>query len=343
MTGSDARVGDLDERTVLAHILDRVGPSDALLGPGDDAAVLAAPGGRIVASVDTLVHGPDFRTAWTDGFSLGWKAAAVNLADIAAMGARPTSLLVALAMPPETTLGEVGAIADGLRAACAELAPGCAVDGGDLAVSDTLTVAVTALGVLEGNDPVTRSGARDGDVLAVSGRLGPAARGLALLFERFRDGEGRPVRPRTADLTADEAADLDAQLRPRPPIADGRRAADAGATAMMDLSDGPAADARRMAQASGLVIEFDRPALEAEARLLQAPAQVCQADPVWWVLQGGEEHGMLAAFPPNAVLPEGFRVVGRTRACRDGETPAAMLGEEVLRGAWDHFDPESVH
>ena len=98
-----------------------------------------------------------------------------------------------------------------------------------------------------------------------------------------------------------------------------------------------------MAQASGLVIEFDRPALEAEARLLQVPAQVCQADPVWWVLQGGEEHGMLAAFPPNAVLPEGFRVVGRTRACRDGETPAAMLGEEVLRGAWDHFDPESVH
>lgn len=321
MTGSDARVGDLDERTVLAHILDRVGPTDALLGPGDDAAVLAAPGGRIVASVDTLVHGPDFRTAWTDGFSLGWKAAAVNLADIAAMGARPTSLLVALAMPPETTLGEVGAIADGLRAACAELAPGCAVDGGDLAVSDTLTVAVTALGVLEGSGPVTRSGARDGDVLAVSGRLGPAARGLSLLFERFRDGEGRPIPPRTADLTADERGDLDAQLRPRPPIADGRRAAEAGATAMMDVSDGLLLDAARMARASSVTLDIDSAALGGD---------------VSTALTGGEDHALLATFPAGVRLPGSFAAIGRVR---DGAAPGVLVdGEEPRgRGGWDPY------
>ena len=79
-----------------------LGASGALVGPGDDAAVLVAPDGRVVATTDTLVHGPDFRLAWSSGFDLGWKAAAVNLADIAAMGARPTALLVALAMPNET-------------------------------------------------------------------------------------------------------------------------------------------------------------------------------------------------------------------------------------------------
>src|SRR5690606_1037800 len=153
-------------------ILSGLAPSAALVGPGDDAAVLAAPDGRVVASVDTLVHGPDFRLAWSAPYDLGWKAAAVNLADIAAMGARPTALLVALAMPNDTRLSLVEGIARGLRAACAELAPGCAVEGGDLTVSDTLTIAVTALGTLEGRDPVRRSGARPGDVVALAGGAG---------------------------------------------------------------------------------------------------------------------------------------------------------------------------
>ena len=125
---------------------------------------IAAPGGAVVATVDTLVHGPDFRLAWSSAFDLGWKAAAVNLADIAAMGARPTALLVALAMPDDTRASFVEGIADGLRAACEALAPGCAVEGGDLTVSDTLTIAVTALGTLDGAHAVLRSGARPGDV-----------------------------------------------------------------------------------------------------------------------------------------------------------------------------------
>src|SRR5690606_28565394 len=99
-------------------ILSRLAPSRALVGPGDDAAVLDLAGGPVVATVDTLVHGPDFRLAWSSGYDLGWKAAAVNLADIAAMGARPIALLVALAMPDDTRISFVESLADGLRAAC---------------------------------------------------------------------------------------------------------------------------------------------------------------------------------------------------------------------------------
>ncbi|WP_240658677.1 thiamine-phosphate kinase, partial [Microbacterium sp. CPCC 204701] len=184
---ADRTVGELSEGEILRRILERLGESAAPVGPGDDAAVLAAADGRVVATVDTLVHGPDFRLAWSTGFDLGYKAAAVNLADIAAMGATPTALLVALAMPDRTRMSFVTAIADGLRAACDELAPGCVVEGGDLTVSDTLTLAVTALGALAGRAPVLRSGARAGDVVAVAGQLGRAGRGLRVLFEQFTD------------------------------------------------------------------------------------------------------------------------------------------------------------
>ena len=129
---SDPAVGELSESAVLRRIMARLGASRAAVGPGDDAAVLAVPDGRVVATTDTLVHGPDFRLAWSSGSDLGWKAAAVNLADIAAMGARPVALLVALAMPDHTRLSFVEDLADGLRDACATLAPGCAVEGGDL-------------------------------------------------------------------------------------------------------------------------------------------------------------------------------------------------------------------
>ncbi|MDF2491681.1 MAG: thiamine-monophosphate kinase, partial [Microbacterium sp.] len=99
---SDPVVGDLSEGRILRRILSRFDASDAVVGPGDDAAVIALGGGPVVATVDTLVHGPDFRLAWTSGFDLGWKSAVVNLADVAAMGARPVALLVALAMPDDT-------------------------------------------------------------------------------------------------------------------------------------------------------------------------------------------------------------------------------------------------
>jgi thiamine-monophosphate kinase len=318
----DETVGRLGESAVLRRILDRLGTSAAEVGPGDDAAVLAVPGGRIVATTDTLVHGPDFRLAWTGGYDLGWKSAAVNLADVAAMGARPTALLVALTLPDATPVSFVDALADGLRAACSRLAPGCAVEGGDLAASDTLTVAVTALGVLEGA-PVLRSGARAGDVVALAGDAGVAAHGLQLLFDRFRDEAGSPT-PLTPDalerLTAHERTAVSRQLRPQPPIALGPAAAHAGATAMMDVSDGLVLDASRLAAASRVTLALDAAAF---AGLPHA-------------FTGGEDHALLATFPSADGLPTGFRRIGEVQDA--GEHPVLVDGRpHPGRGGWDPY------
>ncbi|WP_341934616.1 thiamine-phosphate kinase [Microbacterium sp. LWO14-1.2] len=315
----DPRLGDLSEGEILRAILARTAQaSHTLIGPGDDAAVVAAPSGSVVATTDTLVHGPDFRLAWSSGFDLGWKAAAVNLADVAAMGARPTALLVALAVPRDLRLSFVQRLADGFREACAALAPGCAVVGGDLTVSDVLTVAVTALGDLEGRAPITRSGARPGDTVAVAGELGHAAQGLQLLFGRFRDGE-TPVPVDVAVLGDGDRAALDAQLRPSPPIGLGPMAATAGATAMMDVSDGLALDARRMAAASGVTIRLSAAALG--------------DDPVR-ALAGGEDHALLAAFP-GAVLPPGFRRIGEVADRSDHDL--LVDGDPVDVSGWDPY------
>lgn len=321
----DPRLGDVSEGHVLQAILNRT-PAGAhtLIGPGDDAAVIATPSGSVVATTDTLVHGPDFRLAWSSGYDLGWKSAAVNLADIAAMGARPTALLVALAVPRDLRLSFVERLADGFRDACAALAPGCAVVGGDLTVSDVLTIAVTALGDLEGRTAVTRSGARAGDVVAIAGELGHAAHGLAVLFGRFRDGDV-PVPVDVSKLAAGESAALAAQLRPSPPIGLGAVAATAGATAMMDVSDGLALDARRMAAASDVTIALDRSALGGDPER---------------AIAGGEDHALLATFP-EGILPPGFRVIGTVRP--RGEEDLLCDGLPVDLSGWDPYrDWDSV-
>lgn len=319
----DPTLADLSEGEILRAILARTSrASHAIIGPGDDAAVIATPSGSVVATTDTLVHGPDFRLAWSSGYDLGWKAAAVNLADVAAMGARPTALLVALAVPRDLRLSFVEQLADGLREACAALAPGCAVVGGDLTVSDVLTVAVTALGDLESRPPVTRSGARVGDVVAVAGELGHAAHGLAVLFGRFRDGD-TPIAVDPSVLGRGESAALAAQLRPSPPIGLGPFAATAGATAMMDISDGLALDARRMAAASAVTIALDSAAL---------------GDSPQRALAGGEDHALLATFPPG-MLPSGFRIIGAVIPQGDhgllvDDAPADVSGWDPYRD-WD--------
>ncbi len=322
----ETTVGEVSEGRILRGILDRLPPSTAPVGPGDDAAVLAVPDGRVVATTDTLVHGPDFRLAWSSPFDLGFKAAAVNLADVAAMGARPIALLVALAMPDATPLSFVRAFADGLAAACAELAPDCAVEGGDLTVSDTLTIAVTALGSLDGREPVRRSGAEVGDGVYVIGELGEAARGLDVLFQRFTDADGAPVavtdEARAALASADAKA-LSRQLAPRPPLAEAVRAAASGATAMMDVSDGLALDAARMADASGVTIAIS------SATLGDDPARA---------LGGGEDHGFLVTFAPDAE-PFGRRIGsvverGADAVTVDGHAWTGRAGWDPYRD-WD--------
>jgi thiamine-monophosphate kinase len=312
-------LGELGEAAVLARIFPRLPDAAlALVGPGDDAAVMAAPDGRYVVTTDTMVHGPDFRLAWSTPHDLGWKAAATNLSDIAAMGAAPTALVVALAAPPDTPVTLLEGLADGLRDACTELAPGCGVIGGDLSVSATMVIAVTAFGDLQGRDAVLRSGARSGDVVAVSGNLGLAAEGLALLFEQGIDDEGVPDAERAHALRSEHAAAIAAQLTPRPPLADGIAAALAGATSMLDLSDGLAIDARRIADASGVAIDLI-------ASAIGSPA----------ALAGGEDHALLATFPPGTALPGGFRRIGEVRAGSGLTVDGRAYGE---RGGWDPYE-----
>lgn len=317
---AEATVGELGESAVLARILPRLAPGDAaLLGAGDDAAVVAAADGRFVVTTDLLVHGPDFRLAWSSPFELGWKAAATNLTDVAAMGARPTALVVAIAAPPTTPVSVLEDIAEGMRAGLAALAPGAGVVGGDLSASAVLTIAVTAFGDLEGRAPILRSGARVGDVLAHAGARGDAARGLALLFAEGVDAAGEPDPDRAAAVRARHPEPVRAQLAPAPPVSAGVAAAIAGATSMLDVSDGLARDARRVAEASGVSLDFDGAALGPDLRV---------------ALAGAEDHGLLATFPAGAQLPAPFEPIGRVVA-GDGE----VLVDGRVAGAegWDPY------
>ncbi len=312
----------IGESAVLTRIFPRLpAAAMALLGPGDDAAVVAAPDGRYVVTTDMMVHGPDFRLAWSTPNDLGYKAAISNLADVAAMGAVPTALVVAIAAPPDSPVSLLEGIADGFREACSSAAPGCGVVGGDLSVSETLTIVVTAFGDLEGRAPVLRSGARVGDVVAVAGALGAAARGLALLFSRATDAAGQPDADAAAMLRLTHPAEIAAQLRPSVSVSAGRAAAVGGATAMLDLSDGLAIDARRLAAASGIRIDFTAAALGPDAAL---------------ALAGGEDHSLLATFPGSTELPGGFRVIGRVEAGSgisvDGEAWTQPLGWDPYTG-----------
>jgi thiamine-monophosphate kinase len=315
MTATDT-LGLVGETATLARLFPRLPQAQsAILGPGDDAAVLAAPDGRFVVTTDMMIHGPDFRLAWSSAHDLGWKAAASNLADVAAMGAVPTGLVVALAAPATTLVTFLEEFADGLRDGCAAMAPGCGVVGGDLSVSDTLTIAVTAFGDLRVRPPVLRSGARVGDVVAVSGALGAASRGLRKLFDEAVAG-GQP-NAELASVLRRDSADVRAQLAPQPPIGDGIVASLAGATSMIDLSDGLALDARRVAAASGVAFDLS---LEG----------VGSRD----ALNGGEDHSLLATFPASVTLPGGFRAIGAVVAGTGVLVDGVAYDE---RGGWDPY------
>ncbi|MGY2076083.1 thiamine-phosphate kinase [Blastococcus sp. SYSU DS0828] len=289
---------------VISRVLARSGTAPAAdVGPGDDAAVLRTPDQRVVVTTDVLVEGRHFRRDWSSAEDVGHKAAAANLADVAAMGARTTALVVGLACPPDTPTSWLEGLATGLAEECA--GSGAAVVGGDTVASAPdsagIVVSVTALGDLGGRAPVLRSGARPGDVVALAGRLGWSAAGLAVLRRGF-----------TSPLAV-----VHAHRRPTPPYVSGPVAADAGATAMCDVSDGLLADAGHLAEASGVVMDLDRGAL-AEACLepvgpLQQVGSALGVDPLVWVLTGGEDHALVATFPRKVALPPGWTAIGVVR------------------------------
>jgi thiamine-monophosphate kinase len=312
-------VANAGEFGLIARITRRLpsGPA-TLLGPGDDAAVIAAPDRRVVASTDVLVDGRHFRRDWSSAEDVGHRAAAANLADIAAMGAVPTALLVALCAPPDLPTVWAEELADGLGAEAASA--GAAVVGGDLSASPTLTIAVTALGDLEGRSPVTRAGARPGDVVAVAGRLGHAAAGYTVLCRGFRT-------PKVL---------VDAHRRPEVRYAAGPEAAGLGATAMIDVSDGLLADLGHVATASGVGIDLRKDAFPLPAQMRDAAAAL-GVDPYTWLLAGGDDHALAATFPAGTELPEHWLAVGQV-----WESPAPEVtvdGRQFGDGAggWDHF------
>ena len=327
----------LGESEVLRRILARLGEARAArVGPGDDCAVLGFTGEAVVTT-DTMIEGPDFRLAWHSGYELGWKLAATNLSDIASMGARPVALTVALACPAETPIALLERAAAGPAGAGRALAPGGGGGGGARGRARVLAGAVAALGDLEGRPAVLRSGARPDDVLAYAGELGLAGSGLSLLFAESADGDLAHSRG-LAGIRERNPAALAAQLTPRPPIGLGTAAAGAGATAMMDVSDGLALDASRLARASRCRVLLD-------SSLLLAGFSRQAGEPVLLeaMLFGGEDHGLLAAFPPGATLPVGFERIGMMAGCEPEDPEPTSSARVLLDGAplgprgWDPF------
>ncbi|MEZ2389167.1 thiamine-phosphate kinase [bacterium RCC_150] len=335
MSSEQQTVAGLSEGELLARIFPRLNHSGSvLLGPGDDAAVVASPDGRALISIDTQTQDQDFRLVWnngyrTTGYDVGWKAAAQNLSDINAMGGTATSVVVSLTMPADTPVRWVEDFADGLTAGIIGLgAADCSVAGGDLGRGREIAVTVAVVGTMHGLPPVLRSGARSGDVLALAGTVGRAAAGLALLESAV------PVQ----DLTPVQRGLLDSQCRPEPPLAAGPRGAKAGATAMMDVSDGLLRDGGRLAKASGVVLELDSVALKALAAPLEQASALLDCDPMDWILGGGEDHGLLATFPAGVQLPSGFTAIGSVQAVAVGQQSGVRIaGIPADTVGWDHF------
>ncbi len=285
-------VSDLGEFGLIKRVTAGAPEVDStLIGPGDDAAVIATPDGRVVASTDLLVENRHFRRDWSTANDIGHKAAARNFADIAAMGAVPTALLVGLATPGSSDVEWIDDLVAGMREECGEV--GAAIVGGDVTAADVITLAVTALGDLQGRAPITLDGARPGDVVAVAGRLGWAAAGFAVLGRGFRS----PVQMVTA------------HRRPEPPYAEGPRAAALGATAMTDVSDGLVADLTNIADASGVRVDLRAELLDLPAKLREVGAAL-NVDPLVWVLTGGDDYALVATFPQGTDVPQPWRVIG---------------------------------
>ncbi|MBW3085789.1 Thiamine-monophosphate kinase [Austwickia sp. TVS 96-490-7B] len=325
-TDRPTRLRDLSEEELLSVIMPvmRYDDERMVVGPGDDAAVMGLSEGRVVITTDAMVRGVDWRDDWSSGIDVGRKVIAQNLGDVAAMGAVPAGVVVTLLADPDTTVEWVVDVSTGIAAAAA--AAGCPVLGGDLgcAGQGAVVVSVTALGDLQGRRAVLRSGARPGDVVAVSGSLGRSGAGLTLLTE----GVSSPLTGRWAGVAREL---IETHRAPVTPVHAGPCAAVAGARAMIDISDGLVRDAGRVAAASGVCLSLNSAALTTDVDLI---AGVLGVDTAWeMVLGGGEEHSLLAIFPAEVSLPGDFRCIGAVSPGAGVQLDGAPC---VMRG-WDHF------
>lgn len=316
---SESRAPTLGETGEFA-LLDRIAAQHSpathvLVGIGDDAAVLKASTESTLVCVDLLIEGRHFRRDWSSALEIGRRSAAASLADIAAMGGVATALVVGFAAPSDLPTHWALEFDAGLREEAALV--GAAIVGGDISVADSIMISVTALGGVA--KPVLRSGAKPGDRIAVAGRLGHAAAGLAILQRGFRAPK----------------ALVDAYRVPHPPYELGVLAGRAGATAMIDVSDGLIADARHIANASQVTMDIDRAMLPIDSVLTETAAAYTM-DPLEWVLTGGDDHALLATFPAKAKIPSGFTVIGAVTA--DQEPGVSLNGTRIsAQGGHEHF------
>lgn len=321
MSGSvEGTLQEVGEFGLIHRIAGDVSDSPhVLLGPGDDAAIVRAPDGRVVASVDVLVEGVHFRRDWSTPVDIGRKAAAASLADIVAMGAVPTALLVGFGAPGDLPAPWAVQCTAGMQSEAASL--DAVIVGGDVVAADRVVLSVTALGDLGGAAPVLRSGARPGDVVAVAGRLGWSAAGLAVLTRGFRSPK----------------ALVDAHRFPQPPYQAGLAAARSGATAMIDVSDGLVADARHLAEESGVLVRLQSATVVIDPQVASTAAAF-NVDPREWVMTGGEDHAFLATFAAGAEVPPEFIVVGVVAEVGSRGAGVEVDGHFIgTRGGHEHF------
>jgi thiamine-monophosphate kinase len=283
-----ADLGEFGLTRALADVFPQ--GQQVLVGPGDDAAVVTVPDGRVVVSTDLHVDTRHFRRDWASAEEIGHRVAAANLSDLNAMGGHATALTVGLAAPADLPVSWALDLARGIADECALV--GASVVGGDLSGADQLVVAVTVLGSVAG-DPVLRSGARPGDLVALAGRQGWAAGGLAVLARGFRS-------PRAL---------VEAYRRPQPPYDAGAQALGLGATSLIDVSDGLLADLGHVAVASGVAVDV-RTDLLTVPEPLHAVGAALGADPLRFVLTGGDDHPLVATFPLGTALPDGWTLIG---------------------------------
>ena len=308
-------MGEFELLGLIRQRLPPPGPQ-VRLGSGDDAAI-TVPGGATATSVDALVEGVHFKREWSNLGQIGAKALAVALSDLAAMGAEPGEAYVVLGVPAD--LDETGCLEllDGIARAAA--ANGTTLAGGDVTRAPVLTLAMTVIGHAQSwENLVTRSGARPGDALVVTGELGGAAAGL-LLLER---DEARSPFVVPSQANDEREALLARQLQPWPRLEAGQALAAAGATAMIDLSDGLGADARHIAEASGVGLWIDAAALPLDAGVADV-AEAAGRDPFELATSGGEDYELLAALP--------IEQLGAATAAvaKQGDTELTQIGEVV--------------
>ncbi len=305
-------ISTLTERALIARLHARVPPPPewVSIGMGDDAAVLVPERGcHDVVTTDALVEDVHFRRAWSSPRDIGHKALAVNLSDLAAMGATPRAVLLSLALPPDLPLDDFDGLVDGfLTLATTSRMP---LVGGNLTRSPgPLVLDVTAIGIARPRRVMTRAGARPGDRLYVTGALGAAAAGLAML---------------QADHAAspdDEAAAecLRAYRRPAARLRTGAIVArNRVATTCMDLSDGLANGVRQIAEAGGCGAKIDAASIPVHAGAL-AWSAVRGGDPLTLALSGGEDYELLFTVPPRRCR----RFLAAIRQA--GEVPVAEIG-----------------